>query len=141
MSNRQTKEIRKEITMKYLIKVLSFCGLMAIAAPAFAQISFDIHIGPPRPRREVVVEAPYPEAIWVAGYYRYDYDGGAYIWVPGSWQRPPHAGAYWIAPRYAHRGGRYGFVAGHWGDRDDHHGRGGDHGRNEGQGHGGGERR
>lgn len=117
--------------MKNLIKVLSICGLMAIAAPAFAQISFDIQVGPPPPRHEVIVAAPYPEAVWVPGYHFYDYGIHDYRWIPGVWQRPPHPGARWIAPRYAQRGGRYGYVAGHWGD---HGGRGGHGGNGRGRG-------
>ena len=103
--------------MKNLIKIISLCGFLAIAAPTFAQVSFDIHLGPPPPRREVVVESPYPDGVWIAGYHRWDYGTNAYIWVPGRWDRPPHPGARWIAPRYPRRGGRYGFVDGHWGDR------------------------
>jgi len=120
---------------------MAFCGFIGIAAPAFAQISFDIHIGPPAPRHEVIVAAPDPEFIWVPGYYLYDRD--EYRWVPGSWQRPPHPGAYWIAPRYAHRGDRYGFVAGRWGDRGGNRGHGdhGDNGHGKGRGHDKGEGR
>jgi hypothetical protein len=101
--------------MRNLIKVISICGLLALAAPAIAQVSFDIHIGPPPPRQEVVVAAPYPEAVWIAGYHRWDYATGAYIWVPGRWDRPPHPGWVWHGARYPRRGGRYGFVDGHWG--------------------------
>ena len=114
--------------MNNLIKVVSLCGLMAFATPAFAQISFNIRIGPPPPRREVIVAAPYEGAIWVAGYNQYDYDNNHYRWVPGSWQRPPREGAAWVQPRYARRGGRYGFVAGHWQDHDAGRGHG-DNGR------------
>ena len=30
---------------------------------------------------------------WVDGYW--GDRGGRYVWVPGVWQRPPYAGAYW----------------------------------------------
>ncbi len=109
--------------MKHLMKVIGLCGMLAISVPAFAQVSFDIEVGPPPPRHEVIVAAPFPEAVWVPGYHRWDYGARAYVWVPGVWQRPPHPGARWIAPRYARRGGHYGFVAGHWGGRG--HGGGG----------------
>ncbi len=106
--------------MRNLIKAISICGMLALAAltpaaPAFAQVSFDIHIGPPAPRAEVIVPAPYPGAVWIAGYHRWDYATGAYIWVPGRWDRPPHPGWVWHGARYPRRGGRYGFVDGHWG--------------------------
>ncbi len=100
--------------MRNLIKVIALCGLVSVATPAFAQISFNIRIGPPPPRREVIVGAPFPGAIWVPGYYVFDYAVNQYRWVPGVWQRPPYAGAVWVAPRYIHRGRRFGFMAGHW---------------------------
>ena len=75
--------------MKNLIKVISFCGILAMAVPAFAQISFNIRIGPPPPRREVIITAPFAGAIWVPGYYVFDYAIGQYRWVPGVWRRPP----------------------------------------------------
>ena len=114
--------------MNNIIKVVSICVILALAAPAFAQVSFDIHFGPPPPRREVVVESPFEGAIWVAGYNQYDYDNNEYRWRPGSWQRPPREGASWVKPRYDRRGGRYGFVAGHWKDQPQSRARG-DYGR------------
>jgi hypothetical protein len=114
--------------MRNLIKVVSVCGFLVLAAPTFAQISFDIHIGPPPPHREVIVAAPYPEAVWIPGYNRWDYGEQGYIWVPGRYERPPHPGYVWYGPRYPRRGGRYGFVDGHWGDRGRGHGDRG-HGR------------
>jgi PPE-repeat protein len=114
--------------MNNIIKIVGFCGILTLAAPAFAQVSFDIHLGPPPPRREVVMEAPFEGAIWVAGYNQYDYDNNEYRWQPGSWQRPPREGASWVKPRYDRRGGRYGFVAGHWKDQPQGRARG-DNGR------------
>ncbi|HET6400031.1 MAG TPA: hypothetical protein VFH95_01400 [Candidatus Kapabacteria bacterium] len=100
--------------MRNLIKAITICGFVAIAAPAFAQVSFNIRIGPPPPRREVIVAAPFPGAIWVPGYYVFDYAVNQYRWVPGVWQRPPQPGVIWVAPRYIRHGRRYGFMAGHW---------------------------
>ena len=73
--------------MKNLIKIVTLCGILGLSAltptSAFAQVSFNIRIGPPPPHREVIVAAPYPEAVWIAGFHRWDYDAQAYIWVPG----------------------------------------------------------
>jgi hypothetical protein len=125
--------------MKNLIKAVTMSALLALAAltpttPAFAQVGFDIRIGPPAPRAEVIVPAPYPDGVWIAGYHRWDYATGAYIWVPGRWDHPPHPGWVWHGARYPHRGGRYGFVDGHWGARGGHGGGG------RGAGRGGGRR-
>ena len=101
--------------MRNLIKAVSFCALLALASPAFAQIGLSIRIGaPPPPVPEVVVAAPFAGAVWVPGYYFFDFGIHNYRWIGGTWQHPPYAGARWIAPRYDHGA----FIAGRW-DRGD----------------------
>jgi hypothetical protein len=100
--------------MRTLLKAIAFFGILAVSAPAFAQVSFDIRFGPPPPRREIIVTAPFPGAIWVPGYYAFDYGIHRYQWINGAWNRPPYEGARWIEPRYVRGGERYGFEAGHW---------------------------
>jgi hypothetical protein len=56
---------------------------------------------------------PGPEHVWVAGYHRWD--GHAYVWVPGRWDRPPHPHAHWVAHHWVHRHGGWVLVEGHWG--------------------------
>ncbi len=103
--------------MNTFSKVLSISALLACASPAMAQISFDIHIGPPPPRREVVVAAPFEGAVWVGGYQRYDRDGGRYVWVPGAWQHPPRQNVTWVKPRYVHNGDHYNYQEGRWAEK------------------------
>jgi hypothetical protein len=73
---------------------------------------------PPPPSGEVVVESPpeppppqaeppppappAPDQAWVGGYYRWD--GHAYGWERGHYERRPHANARWIAPHWEARG-------------------------------------
>jgi hypothetical protein len=130
--------------MRILFKILLFSGLVAFAAPAFAQIHLSIRLGPPPPRREVVVSAPYPGAIWVPGFYEYD---NGYVWRPGRWQAAPAPGQRWIAPRYVRHGDHYDYYAGQWKDRGLHrgwhkggnpHGDGGDHPHGDDHSHDGG---
>ena len=71
-----------------------------------------VNIRPPAPIVETRVAAPGPGFVWVSGYYRHD--GRAYVWVPGSWERPPHARAAWVRPRWAHDRHGYYMVEGHW---------------------------
>lgn len=52
---------------------------------------------------------PGPGYFWVDGYW--NFLGGRYSWVGGSWMLPPYSGGYWTAPRYV--GGR--FFRGYWG--------------------------
>jgi len=97
--------------MRILTRVLAASAvLLTLAAPAFAQISFDVRIGsaPPPPRAYRVPPAPGPDYVWVEGYWYPN--GGRYAWHNGYWTHPPYAGAYWVAPYY--EGGRY--IAGRW---------------------------
>jgi hypothetical protein len=126
--------------MRKFIKLLSLCGLLAIASPAFSQVHLNINIGPPPPRREVIVVAPYPGAMWVPGYHVYSAPASGYVWVPGSWQRPPREQVVWIQPRYVRQGDHYDYYEGRWGNPGKHKGQGkheahgeNDHGNN---GHG-----
>ncbi|HEY2797646.1 MAG TPA: hypothetical protein VGK26_07135 [Thermoanaerobaculia bacterium] len=67
---------------------------------------------PPVPVSEVVVASPGPDYVWVPGYHRWD--GATYVWVKGTWQRPPHAHAKWAAGHWVeHRNGWY-WVEGRW---------------------------
>jgi hypothetical protein len=89
--------------MKNKFLSTALLGLALAVGSANAQVY--VRIGPPPPRREVIVERPSPRHIWVGGYYRWD--GRAYVWMPGAWVVPPQP--------YYHR-----WVPGHW--RETHHG-------------------
>jgi|SRR5580704_15314060 hypothetical protein len=81
---------------------------LAYAAPA----RIYVQIGPPAPIVETRVVAPGPGYVWVAGYHTWN--GSAYVWVPGAWQRPPRAHVHWVAGRWAHEHRGYYWVGGHW---------------------------
>lgn len=82
--------------------------------PPYVQggLAIVVDVGPPAIHPEVRVLAPGPEFLWVPGYW--DWSERNWLWVSGSWQRPPHAGARWAAPRYRHRAGRWSYYRGHW---------------------------
>ena len=67
---------------------------------------------PPPPRREVVPARPMPGYVWVSGYWAWH--DNRYFWVGGHYDRPPHARAVWVEPRWEHRGGNYVFIEGSW---------------------------
>ena len=71
--------------MKTLLKTITLCTLLLIAAPSFAGVRFglDIRFGAPPPPREVICPAPFTGAIWYPGFY--NHIGYRYIWVPGRW--------------------------------------------------------
>jgi hypothetical protein len=66
----------------------------------------------PAPIYETVGVAPGPGFFWVGGYYHWY--GNHWGWRAGHYERPPHPGARWIAPRYAYRGGARIYVRGYW---------------------------
>ena len=86
--------------MKSILKMAAITFPLLFALPSYAQVSWgvDLHFGTPPPRHEVILAWPYPEAVWIPGYYNY-YPGHRYAWRPGYWRRPE---------RFEHRGwGRY----------------------------------
>lgn len=94
--------------------VLTAIGGLILCAglPAAAQIS--VRIGPPRRPVEVVPVRPveHPNWVWQPGYHRWD--GGRYVWVPGTYVEPPYEHARWVPGHWAHRGGGWIWIEGHW---------------------------
>ena len=72
-----------------------------------------VRVGPPAPIVETRVVAPGPGYMWIEGYHAWD--GRAYAWRPGHWDRAPRANARWVPARWVHdrRNGWY-LVEGHW---------------------------
>ena len=105
--------------MRRILQALSISTLLlAFAAAAHAQASFDIRIGtpPPAPRANRVPPQPGPDYTWVDGYW-YPVNG-RYRWHNGYWTRPPYPDAYWVAPYYQANE----YYTGHWeGGRGDVH--------------------
>jgi hypothetical protein len=71
-----------------------------------------VRIGPPVPVYEVRVVAPGPEYVWIDGYHRWD--GRAYVWVGGRWERPPRPRAVWERGHWDHNNRGYFWVEGRW---------------------------
>ena len=86
-------------------------GFVLAIGSANAQVV--VRIGPPPPRREVIVERPGPRYVWVAGYHRWD--GGNYVWTPGAWVVPPQPYYHrWVAGHWRRAHGGWVWVDGHW---------------------------
>ena len=96
-----------------MMKILS-TGLLGLAlAVGSANAQIYVRIGPPPPRREVVVVRPGPQYVWVAGYHRWD--GNQYVWVPGAWVVPPQPYyRHWVAGHWRHERQGWVWVEGHW---------------------------
>ena len=98
--------------------ILGFLAVALIAGGTmFAQPRVSIGIGvggyargyyAPPVYSQAVPAYPGPGYAWVDGYW--GVNGGRYVWVPGRWDHPPYAGAYWVEPY--HVGGQY--FTGRW---------------------------
>ena len=67
---------------------------------------------PPRPRREVVIERPSGEHIWVEG--RWEHRDGHYEWFGGRWERRPQHDAVWVQGYWERLDHGWLWHEGHW---------------------------
>ncbi len=95
-----------------LVAGLSLTTAAPVIASAPPQVHVYVNIGPPRPIIEHRVVSPGPGYVWVSGYHRWD--GHAYVWVAGSWQRPPRPSQHWVAGAWRRDSHGYYFVEGRW---------------------------
>ena len=86
-----------------------FAGLLVFSTSARDLV---IRIAPPHIRIESRGRPPSRDHVWISGYHRWD--GDAYTWEPGRWERRPRPRAQWVAHHYVRRDGGWVFVEGHW---------------------------
>ncbi len=89
---------------------LIFAGMLSASSGLAAEVF--VSIAPPRVVVESRGRAPERDYVWINGYHRWD--GNAYHWEHGRWERPPRQHAHWEQHRWVHRHGGYVFVQGHW---------------------------
>jgi len=70
-----------------------------------------VDVAPPAPYVEVVPAIPFPDAIWIGGYW--GWYGGRHQWVPGRWDHP-RPGYHWRAHAWVNQGGRWHLHGGGW---------------------------
>lgn len=87
---------------------LVFAG--ALAFNAMAEVV--VKVGPPAAVVETRPVSPGPNYVWVDGYQQWN--GNAYVWVPGRWDVPPRPHARWVAHHWVHRHGGWVMVEGRW---------------------------
>jgi len=87
---------------------------IAISLSACAPTTEHVYVSsrPPAPVYEVRGVPPGPGYVWVEGYHRWD--GRAYVWVPGRWDRGPQARAVWVPGRWVQDKHGWYYVQGHW---------------------------
>jgi hypothetical protein len=82
----------------------------AFAAPAYAQVNFNIVLAPPAPQHEVV-PAMQPGYVWAPGYW--GWNGDHHVWVRGR-TITQREGYRWEPDRWDQRDHGYYRTAGHW---------------------------
>jgi hypothetical protein len=92
--------------------LLSLPLAVALFAAVLPAADLLVTIAPPRPLPEHRPVAPGRGYIWTPGYQRWN--GNAYVWVPGTWVRPPRPRARWVPPHWGHRRGGWVFIPGYW---------------------------
>jgi hypothetical protein len=95
--------------LKKVLLQLAIGSCLAFSAMAQGVV---VQVAPPRPVVETRGPAPGAGYVWVGGYHQWN--GSAYVWVPGRWDRPPHPGAHWVAHRWVHRHDGWVLNEGHW---------------------------
>ena len=98
-----------EVGMRKLLLTTVF-GVAVGVIPVHAEVV--VKLRPPVSIHERRPVRPSREHVWVGGYHRWE--GNAYHWQPGRWEKPPRARAVWVAPRWQRRHDGYVFVEGHW---------------------------
>jgi len=93
---------------------MAFGAMLLSGAEACAATAGRVYVrvGPPARVVEVRPVSPGPGYIWIDGYHRWD--GRAYVWVAGRWERPPRPRAVWVPGRWAQDRHGYYWVDGHW---------------------------
>jgi hypothetical protein len=73
---------------------------------------------PPPPPSELQTAQPTPSAVWIYGYYDWQWNQQAsvygYVWVPGHWEIPPPGAVAFVRPHWRYRGGTYVYIRGYW---------------------------
>lgn len=105
------------------LKPFSLVALLAVGAlplSASTHVSVGVSIGvpapiiirqaPPRRVSEVMVVAPGPGLVWVAGHY--SWSNNQWVWVSGAWITPPQPGAVWVEGSWDQRTQTW--TEGHW---------------------------
>ena len=98
--------------MKRALGAIVILGGLSLAGCAGGSYAYYATTPPPPIRVESRGVAPGVGFVWIDGYW--GYRSGAYVWVPGRWDRPPRPRARWVPGRWEARRGRYYYRDGRW---------------------------
>jgi hypothetical protein len=107
--------MRANRTMQKLVVLGVLLGVAAgLASCAPPPRRIYVRAGPPAEVVEAIPAAPGPAYVWVRGYYKWDADARAYVWMPGHWVVPPQGYREWVPGHWADRDGGWVWIEGHW---------------------------
>lgn len=103
--------------LRRTILITALLGLSAGSVacfPSYAELAWIAHAesAPPAPLVEIIPPAPYPDYVWINGYWWWS--GSSYVWIRGHWSAPPRIGLVWVPSGWILYNGYYHFVAGYW---------------------------
>ncbi len=85
------------------------------AQTAYAPRPATVAVAPPPPVDEVPPSTPYPNAVWMSGYWAWRGDLGRHVWVAGHWGMPPQPGLAYMPPSWhATDNGSWYLMPGRW---------------------------
>ena len=114
-------------TRRHLFGLAAGLAVVAVAAPAFAEIIIQER-AMPEVKVEVIGPRPHPGWGWVKGHWRWA-DGG-WVWISGHWVEhevptmpeivvespppPPSPKHFWVRGHWVWEGDRWQWIRGHW---------------------------
>jgi hypothetical protein len=104
--------MKRLATLGLLLAAVGSLAILTACLPPPPRGVVYVRAAPPGARVEVIGTAPGPDYIWIRGYHRWD--GAAYVWAPGRWERRPHVRAKWVEGRWVHHRNGWYWVDGHW---------------------------
>jgi len=72
-----------------------------------------VRFRPPAPRVEVIPVRPTPTAVWISGYWTYDYFLEEWVWVSGYWDLYP-VSRVWVSGYWMPQDSVWVWVDGYW---------------------------
>jgi len=105
-------------------KIFFYIAAAVIMVPLLSSCATYVRPAPPPLQAEVIGPAPYPDAVWIRGFWVWRQ--GGYVWIPGHWRTSPppmqvevvgvapYPNAVWVRGHWAWRYGNYVWVRGHW---------------------------
>ncbi|GAB4417370.1 MAG: hypothetical protein OHK0032_13410 [Thermodesulfovibrionales bacterium] len=86
--------------------------VMVIALSTITGCVAEIRTPPPPARVEVRPVAPFPDAVWIDGYW--DFRHGGWVWIDGYWERRPRHGAVWVPGHWKETPRGWRWIPGYW---------------------------